>query len=110
MVEIDGRDSLNPGSAMKWPAGDWWPAKVDACPLRKGAGTFDVGKPAQPCTDFGDLCKNPWPGALVPYTGERKLDYGFVNPRFFTVNRDAATTVSTEYSDHAYLVGSLSVR
>lgn len=108
-TEIDSRNPDNRGDVESFPAGDWWPAVTAACPDRNGQPTVELGAERQPCENFGDLCKDWKPGDVVPFTGERKLDYIFVNPRFVHVAPDSARAEYTEFADHLYLIGKVTL-
>lgn len=109
MTEVDSRNPDNHGDVETFPAGDWWPAITAACPDRKGQATVEPGSEREPCENFGDLCKDWKPGDVVPFTGARKIDYIFVNPKYVHVAPDSARTMYTDHADHLYLIGEVSL-
>lgn len=109
LTEVDSRNPDNHGEVESFPAGDWWPAITAACPDRKGQPTVELGAEREPCENFGDLCKDWKPGDVVPFTGARKLDYIFVNPKYVRVSPESARAEYTEYADHLYLFGEVTL-
>lgn len=110
LVEVDSENPDNRGKVEKFPAGGWWPAITASNPARRGQPTVELGAERQPCENFGDLCKDWVPGDIVPFTGARKIDYIFVNPRFFDVAPDSARIEETPYADHLYLYGTVTIK
>lgn len=110
LIEIDSRNPDYRGHVEKFPAGDWWPEVTAACPQRKGQPTVELGAERRPCEDFGDLCKDWRPGDVVPFTGARKIDYIFLDPRYFDVAPDSARIKYTDLADHLYLMGEVTLR
>lgn len=109
LTEVDSHNPENRGDVESFPAGGWWPAITAACPDRNGQPTVHLGTPREPCENFGDLCQDWKPGDVVPFTGERKIDYIFVNPKYVHVAPDSARTEYTDYADHVYLYGEVTL-
>lgn len=95
-LEIDGRDPRNIGDVKHWDAGPFWPAKVDACPYRKGEWTFgEEGQADDPSN---------------PFNSNRRIDFIFVDSHKFRVDEDSGESLSTDYSDHRYVSGTVALK